>query len=84
MQAKTIGAFAKRVTGNDKQKEPAWIKKRVSFSPSAAPSKSQRPKARPDDGGLDPMKKGGAVKKMASGGMCRGGGAAIRGKSYKG
>lgn len=60
---------------------------------SLAPKKSLRPKARPDDGGMDPkeveerstreMKKGGMVKKMASGGMCRGMGAAKRGGSYK-
>ena len=59
--------------------------------PSAAPSKSKRPPKNmpmfdaPSPREEEPMKKakGGAVKKMAKGGMCRGMGAAKRGGNYK-
>lgn len=63
--------------------------------PSAlAPSKSMRPKSREEGKAQlkldsisrsgDGYKKGGRVKKMKSGGMCRGGGAATRGKKFSG
>jgi hypothetical protein len=57
------------------EKDKAAIEKAVRSSVSSAPKTVPLPKARPNRS---------KVSKMAKGGMCRGGGAATRGKAYNG
>lgn len=61
------------------------------MKPSSAPKKSPRPRTKSDfeidhaiKQSVKYQKDGGKVSKMASGGMCRGMGAATKGGSYKG